>query len=332
MTPSRLEWRVGLFVAIGLALLAILLIQFSKGASVFRPKYTIILRSENVSGLKNRADVLMSGVKVGSVSEIVLAPDGKSVAIELTIYSRYQIHKDARFTIEQAGFLGDQYIAVTPTENKADAFVDGEEAKAEAPFNFQEVARSASGLVAKVETTAATVNQMLTEMRQYLLNPHTMTNISLAVSNMRSASESAVLTMDNINVLLATNAPSISQSTSNLAQFSATMNDVADSLNSLVATNQGKVASAISNIDASAASLRSLMADVDAGKGLAGNLVRNEELSRSVSQITRNLSVTSSNLNRLGLWGIMWKRRETKPPSPPPDRIISPKEAARTGR
>lgn len=332
MNRSRLEWKVGVFVAIGLALLAILLIQFSKGASLFLPKYTIILRSENVSGLKQRADVLMSGVKVGSVSDIVLAQDGKSVAIELTVYSRYQIHKDARFTIQQAGFLGDQYILITPTDNKAPLFADGDEAAAEAPFNFQEVARSASGLVERVESTAATVNQMLNEMRQYLLNPHTMTNISLAVSNMRSASEMAVVTVDNINVLLETNAPSISLSTSNLAEFSATMNEMAGSLNSLVATNQGKIASAISNIDASAASLRSLMADVEAGKGLAGNLVKNEKLSDSVSQITRNLSITSSNLNRLGLWGIMWKRKDAKPPSPPEDRIISPKEASRNGR
>src|SRR5204862_2868239 len=81
MSHPRLEWKVGLFVFIGLALLAGLLLEFSKGLSLFRPTYQIYLRAENIGGLKPRADVLMSGVQVGTVSAIQLAPDGKSVTI-----------------------------------------------------------------------------------------------------------------------------------------------------------------------------------------------------------------------------------------------------------
>ena len=55
-------------------------------------------------------------MQVGTVSGMQLAPDGKSVTIILRIYQDYQIHKDARFVIEQSGFLGDQYVAIMPTE------------------------------------------------------------------------------------------------------------------------------------------------------------------------------------------------------------------------
>src|SRR2546422_734097 len=106
---SHLEWRVGLFVLIGLGLLAVLLLQFSKGTTFFRQTYTILLRAANVGGLKQRASVLMAGVQVGSVSDIRLSPQGTNVNINLRIYSQYQIHKDARFLIEMSGFLGDQY-------------------------------------------------------------------------------------------------------------------------------------------------------------------------------------------------------------------------------
>ncbi|MGH7950951.1 MAG: MlaD family protein, partial [Limisphaerales bacterium] len=68
MDKSRLEIKVGLFVLIGLALLAVLLIQFSKGTSIFRSTYTLRLHTSNVSGLKPRAGVLLAGVQVGSVS------------------------------------------------------------------------------------------------------------------------------------------------------------------------------------------------------------------------------------------------------------------------
>ncbi len=52
---SRLETKVGLFVFIGLVLLAVLLIQFSKGTSLFRGTYDLRLHARNVGGLKPRA-------------------------------------------------------------------------------------------------------------------------------------------------------------------------------------------------------------------------------------------------------------------------------------
>ncbi len=81
--------------------------MFSKGASVFRNTYELRLHASNVGGLKERAGVLMSGVQVGTVSDIKLAADGQSVTILLQIYNQNKIYHDARFVIEQSGFLGD---------------------------------------------------------------------------------------------------------------------------------------------------------------------------------------------------------------------------------
>ncbi len=70
MNKSRLEWKVGLFVFVGLVLIALLLLQFSKGLTMFQPTYRILLQATDVGGLKRGAGVLMSGVQVGTVSEI----------------------------------------------------------------------------------------------------------------------------------------------------------------------------------------------------------------------------------------------------------------------
>src|SRR5689334_12232856 len=124
MSNSRLELKVGIFVLIGLGLLAALLLQFSKGTTFFHPTYTILLRTANVGGLKPRAQVLMAGVQIGTVSDVKLAPSGTSVTVSLRLYSQYTIHTNALFTIEQSGFLGDQYVAITPTLNTGDIFHD----------------------------------------------------------------------------------------------------------------------------------------------------------------------------------------------------------------
>ena len=79
MAKSNLEKKVGLFVAIGLVLLAVLLLQFSKGTTFFRSTYQLRLKTSNVAGIKVRSSVLMSGVPVGTVSRIELLPNGKHV-------------------------------------------------------------------------------------------------------------------------------------------------------------------------------------------------------------------------------------------------------------
>src|SRR5205085_6108506 len=135
MSKSHQEWKVGLFVLIGLVLLAGLLLEFSKGLSFFRPTYVIYLRAANVGGLKPSAAVLMSGVQVGTVSDIQLAPDGKSVTITLRLYKQFVIHKDAKFIIDQSGFLGDQFVAIEPTQNEGQPFQNQDHATAEPPFN-----------------------------------------------------------------------------------------------------------------------------------------------------------------------------------------------------
>src|SRR4051812_10998906 len=154
MTKSRLEWKVGLFVLIGLALLGGLLLQFSKGTTFFRHTYDILLRSPNVGGgLKIKASVLMAGVQIGTVSDIKLGPAGTNVTITLRIFKDYVIYRDAKFYIEQSGFLGDQYVAILPTQNQGDVYKDKDIAEAQSPMNVMEIARSATELLANVNQT-----------------------------------------------------------------------------------------------------------------------------------------------------------------------------------
>jgi phospholipid/cholesterol/gamma-HCH transport system substrate-binding protein len=325
MSKARFEWKVGLFVFVGLVLLAGLLLEFSKGLS-FGSHNDILLRADNAGSLKVHAQVLMSGVEVGRVSDIRLAPSGKYVTIALRISSGFRIYKDARFAIEQQGFLGDQYIAIVPTKNEGEIYSNGEIAEAEAPFNLQEFTRSASGFVTRIDETLKRLNDALAEVERVVLNPETLTNLSQTVGNLREVSREARVTLDRLDQVIATNGPALSYAATNLVAFSEGMNRFAGSLNTLIETNSPQVHTVLTNLEASTASFKDVMADVQAGKGLAGDLLKNEELAGKMSQIMNNLSITTSNLNRLGLWGIMWKQKGPRTNEPPPKALASPKE------
>lgn len=327
MNVSRMEWKVGLFVTIGLVLLAALLIEFSKGQTFFRSTYTIYLHANNAGSLKPRAQVLMSGVQIGSVADIKLAPSGKYVVVSLRLYSEFKVYQTARFFIEQSGFLGDQYVAIVPTENRGETYTDKDIAETEAPFNLQEVARSASGLLQRIEQTAEKVNASIAELQRLLLNEHTMTNLAVAAVNLRTVSERAITAVDGLNAVIATNAPALSLSSSNVVAFSEHLNQAGHTLDTVLATNGPAIDAAVKNIESSTAVLKNLVDDVQAGKGMAGTLLRNDAVAAEMSQIVHNLSITTSNLNRVGLWGILWRQKQPRPTGPEgPAPLTSPKE------
>lgn len=317
MNQSRLQWKVGLFVFIGLVLLAGLLLEFSKGLTFFRHTYDIQLNSETAGSLKPRAQVLMSGVQIGTVADIRLAPTGKFVTIILRIYGEYKVYRTADFFIEQSGFLGDQYIAIVPKNNEGPVFQNGDTAKAEPPFNMLEVARSATGFVKRIDETAQRLNETLVDVRQYLLNRETLTNLSVSAANLRLATERAVGVVNSIDTLVTTNANALAGTGTNLEIFSGQLIRFAGELNGMLATNTPAINQAVANIEASTAILKSSMQEVEAGKGLAGTLLKNEQIGANLKEIAYNLSITSSNLNRLGLWGILWQHRPPKSASVP---------------
>jgi phospholipid/cholesterol/gamma-HCH transport system substrate-binding protein len=314
MKKSGYEWKVGLFLVIALALLGGLLLQFSKGTTFFHHPYKILLRASNIGGLKTRATVLMAGVQIGTVADINLGPQGTNVTITLSLYRQYLIHKDARFTIEQSGFLGDQFVSIVPTKNEAEVFLDNEVAQADGAFNIQEVARSAQGFLVRVDETVGKLNDTIADVRKYVLNQETLTNLSVSVGNLRAVTERAVITVDKLNEVLGTNATSLAASSSNLVVFTRQINEFASGLKDLVSTNRPVIDNAVSNIDSATLTLKNAMEDLQAGKGLAGKLLKDEEMAQHVSEMVNNLSITTSNLNRLGVWGILWKKKAPSPP------------------
>jgi MlaD protein len=309
MDKSRLEIKVGVFVFIGLVLVAIVLIQFSKGTSLFRGTYELRLHAVNVGGIKERAGVLLAGVEVGSVSQIKLAEDGKSVTILLRIYKDYPIYHDARFVIESAGFLGDQYVAVIPTTNSPPLLEDGADVPCQEPFNLQEVARSAAGFIQRIDETAKKLDTSVGDLQRVVLNGQTLTNFAIAINNSRTFSEQALGTIHDINTLVATNAGQVNLAVSNAVFFSQELTDLSGSAKSLLATNGAIIGVAVNNVAASTEVLKKLMDDLQAGRGLAGTLLQNQQVATNAQIIAANLAVTTSNLNRIGLWGILWSHK-----------------------
>lgn len=308
MNQSRLEIKVGLFVLVCLVLLALLLIQFSRGVSFFHSTYSVILNAGNVGDLRAQSSVLESGVKVGSVARIELSPGGTNVAIYLKILNTYPIHDDAVFSIEKSGFLGDEYVAIYPTKNAGALLTNGSLAHTEEPFNLQKVAASATGIITRLDDTLLKINTSIDAIRQTALNDTALTNISDAIRNLHQVSEDARVTVANINSLIQTNGATASSAMSNLLAFSGQLEGIAGHAEGILSANEPRFNDAVSNLQSATVQVNSLLAGVDSGKGVAGKLLKDQAMADDLAALARNLSVTTSNLNQFGLWHVLFHK------------------------
>jgi phospholipid/cholesterol/gamma-HCH transport system substrate-binding protein len=306
MSQKRLEVKVGAFIIFCMALLAALLLQFSKGVTIFHPAYTVILDSANVGGLRARASVLMSGVQVGTVSQTQLSPGGTNVSIYLKIFKQYVVRDDAVFKIEQSGFLGDQFVAIYPGNNLGAPLANNAHARAQEPFNLQEAARAASGFIERLDATAKKLDDAINDVRRDVLNEKVLTNLANTILDLRNASGDAVVAVNNINELVRSNGAPATSAVSNLLAFSDRLNGIADRAQGLLATNSPQITSAISNLQTSTVQITNILGQIQAGKGTAGALVNNQAMADDFASLARNLAITTSNLNRLGFWHFIW--------------------------
>jgi phospholipid/cholesterol/gamma-HCH transport system substrate-binding protein len=116
MSRNSLEIWVGVFVAIGIAALAMLAFKvgdLSNGGATDGFKVTALF--DNIGGLKTKAPVTMAGVRVGRVTNIVLKRDSFRAEVELTLDGGFDnIPEDSSASILTSGLLGDQYVGLEP--------------------------------------------------------------------------------------------------------------------------------------------------------------------------------------------------------------------------
>ncbi len=122
-SPTR-DTLMGAFVLAGIAAIAYLSIQVG-GLSYTGPGgLELVARFDEIGGLATRAPVVVSGVKVGQVTEITLDGDLRA-EVRLDVDRGLELPIDTTASIRTAGLLGSQFIALDPG-GEIDLLVDGD--------------------------------------------------------------------------------------------------------------------------------------------------------------------------------------------------------------
>lgn len=126
MKSEDLEFKVGLFVLVALAVLVGMVMK--AGDLYLKPGYTVRLILDSVNGIEKGSSVRLAGVPVGEVKSIraVRLSDDRTIAEAMAYIAQGVIlEEDAELRVGTMGFLGEKYIQLMPGTPGAKILGDG---------------------------------------------------------------------------------------------------------------------------------------------------------------------------------------------------------------
>jgi phospholipid/cholesterol/gamma-HCH transport system substrate-binding protein len=124
---QKFKFRLGLFVAVGLALFVLAIFIIGRQKNLFNPVNRLTTTFSNVSGLQVGNNVRFSGINVGTVNDIVIVND-TTVKVDLMINQDVWqfIKTDCKVILGSEGIIGDKLIVITQGSSDAALLKDGQ--------------------------------------------------------------------------------------------------------------------------------------------------------------------------------------------------------------
>lgn len=140
---SKYKFRLGLFVAGGLALFIITIFIIGKQKNLFNPVFRLTTNFYNISGLQVGNNIRFSGINVGTVDNIKIINDS-TVRVDMLIKKDVQrfIKSDCEAAIGSEGIIGDRLMIITQGSNDAPMVKDGQQLESSEPVETDAIIAS----------------------------------------------------------------------------------------------------------------------------------------------------------------------------------------------
>lgn len=279
-----LELKVGLFVLVGLVVIAVMAFRFGKMGEQATKSYSLILELPNANGILKNSDVQLAGARIGFVGDKpAISPTVNSVIVELKVNSDVKIPRKSTFQVGSSGLLGDRFIEVAPTADFQPEEFD--------PSNPEHAWQPGDRIVG---IKAGGLDELTKKGGEVL-------------DALKEEIEKLKVTTDNVDrVLSAQNAKNLEETLANLNKTSANFVELSKNANQVVQGAQGAVENArktFATADAAAVDLRTAMADArkvmggakdllrkaSTGDGLIGTLLSDRKVADDIRSLAANL-------------------------------------------
>lgn len=283
------EIRVGIFVVVCLAVVAVMILKFGKYERFAGKTYEITVVFPNVGGIPKDANVMYGGIGVGKVRDIYLDQTGKlRVNVKLAIFEGVKIRKDAKFVINTSGLLGDRYIDVIPQGGTAEPIKPGETVEGSSSVDLSEAIRGVVDVLQQAAGTIARVDTVIKRIDETALSKQTLAQVSVAVANIEATTSNAVEFTAGLQGLVADSRDRVQSAVASFSDASENLSIAAKRVDDLISTNQSDIRLAAKNLAESAERLNTILTRLEKGEGTAGKLLVDPTLHDEIVHLVQN--------------------------------------------
>ena len=241
---TKTQYKVGIFVAIGLVVLCVSIILLGGDRAFFTRYVTLSTSFNQVQGLFPGSVVSLAGMPVGNIEEIEFLAQENRLRVDMRVARQFlpRIRKGTIAEIRTQGALGDKFVYLVPGPLDGESLSDG---------GFIE-ANNEGDLLEKLTSKEDGVGRLLDlikEMHQLVASLNADNRIGQTADNIRAMSAQARTTMVKIDGLVG---------------------DLREQV-----TNDQKLKRAVS-------SLANVMEKIDSGKGTLGALINDPSLHQNL--------------------------------------------------
>lgn len=294
------EWKIGLLVAIAIALL-ILGLKFMMGSNIFSSENGYYTYYDNVQGLQESANVEVSGMSVGHVSKIELQPD-RRVKVSFTTKKDLKIPKGSFAKLASSDLIsGSKFINlqfsdsnVYYTENALIPSKDYAGILDNLSANVSPLLTSVQHAVVTLDTLISSVNTLFTVQMQTHLNNSIasldeslgqLAELSKSLNKQSGALTGILQNTNSITSNLANNNENITQSITNLKDFSGKL-------------SSAKIDETLSSLQRTSENLHAITEKINGNKGTLGMMLNDKKLYDNLSESLSSLDALLLDLKK----------------------------------
>lgn len=194
MKRPDLEFKVGIFVAIGIAILFSIIFSIGE-LKYFRQRYTIKLLFDFANGVEVAAPVRLAGVQVGEVKDINIFFDEKryktAVVLTVSLDKKAKVEEDAEAFINTLGLIGEKYVEIFPGTQGKRLLKTGESLQGKESIPIERLTEKGYEIASGLSDTIKHLNKLFGD-------PETQEALKATVVDLRKLVASTNVVMDKV--------------------------------------------------------------------------------------------------------------------------------------
>jgi phospholipid/cholesterol/gamma-HCH transport system substrate-binding protein len=295
----KTETIVGLFMLTALAVF--IYMSFKMGIcrldTVRYAQYSTYFK--DVSGLREKADVSIAGVRVGWVERIHLVSHESHVRVDLMMNRTSIIYSDGFATVRQDGLLGSKYIEINPGDPLNPILPPGSTLLIpnKSPVAIDEILLTFKEIAINVQEVTESLKNVISEKNNH--------SISQLLSDMQVTFQSITTIANNSNLILEKNEQAL---TNLIHDFSFVVKDAKEKLPSMIETLQlgvdnfgNSFSSVSSSFNKIATPLENVSKQLNSTEGLLGTLINDPSLTKDITGTVKTVKKYFNYVDRIKL-------------------------------